>query len=168
MLPELSGFVVAAGASLVAELVRAGSAGVGQWLLGNVILPNLPKNSLDSGCWSHEGVGNVALVGPGVTHLSEGDRVGVVWLYTACGHCTHCWSGWETLCEAQKNTGYSVSGAFAEYVVADPNCFGHLPSNVDFVQIAPILCAGITVYKCLKVLGSSALPPRGKTKRNFP
>jgi hypothetical protein len=53
-------------------------------------------------------------------------------------------------------------------VVADANCVGHLPFNVDFVQIAPILCAGITVYKCLKVLGSSALPLRGKTKRNFP
>ena len=52
----------------------------------------------------HEGVGNVAAVGPGVAHLSEGDRVGVPWLYTACGHCSYCWSGWETLCEAQKNT----------------------------------------------------------------
>jgi len=89
-----------------------------------------------------------------VTHLSEGDRVGVPWLHTACGHCTYCWSGWETLCEAQKNTGYSVNGAFAEYVVADANYIGRLPSNVDFVQIAPILCAGITVYKGLKVSGT--------------
>jgi propanol-preferring alcohol dehydrogenase len=102
----------------------------------------------------HEGVGNVAAVGPGVTHLSEDDRVGVPWLHTACGHCTYCWSGWETLCEAQKNTGYSVNGAFAEYVVADANYVGRLPSNVDFVQIAPILCAGITVYKGLKVSGA--------------
>ena len=104
----------------------------------------------------HEGVGNVAAVGPGVTHLSEDDRVGVPWLHTACGHCTYCWSGWETLCEAQKNTGYSVNGAFAEYVVADANYVGRLPSNVDFVQIAPILCAGITVYKGLKVSGTQA------------
>ena len=73
------------------------------------------------------------------------------WLYTACGHCSYCWSGWETLCEAQKNTGYSVNGAFAEYVVADANYVGQLPLNVEFVQIAPILCAGITVYKGLKV-----------------
>jgi alcohol dehydrogenase, propanol-preferring len=102
----------------------------------------------------HEGVGNVAVVGPGVTHVSEGDRVGVPWLHSACGHCSYCWSGWETLCEAQKNTGYSVNGAFAEYVVADANYIGHLPSNVDFVQIAPILCAGITVYKGLKVSGA--------------
>jgi propanol-preferring alcohol dehydrogenase len=79
--------------------------------------------------------------------------VGVPWLYTACGHCSYCWSGWETLCEGQKNTGYSVNGAFAEYVVADANYVGRLPLNVEFVQIAPILCAGITVYKGLKVSG---------------
>jgi propanol-preferring alcohol dehydrogenase len=102
----------------------------------------------------HEGVGYIAAVGPGVTHLKEGDRVGVPWLYTACGHCTYCWSGWETLCESQKNTGYSVNGAFAEYVVADPNYVGLLPKNVDFVPIAPVLCAGVTVYKGLKVTGA--------------
>src|SRR5271166_1899246 len=94
------------------------------------------------------------VVGPGVTHVSEGDRVGVPWLHSACGHCSYCWSGWETLCEAQKNSGYSVNGAFAEYVLADADYIGHLPCNVDFVQIAPILCAGITVYKGLKVSGA--------------
>ena len=99
----------------------------------------------------HEGVGHVAAVGAGVSHVKEGDRVGVPWLYTACGHCRHCLGGWETLCEQQQNTGYSVNGGFAEYVVADPNYVGHLPGNVSFVEIAPILCAGVTVYKALKV-----------------
>ena len=99
----------------------------------------------------HEGVGHVAAVGVGVTHVKEGDRVGVPWLYTACGHCRHCLGGWETLCEQQQNTGYSVNGGFAEYVVADPDYVGHLPGNVSFVEIAPILCAGVTVYKALKV-----------------
>jgi len=99
----------------------------------------------------HEGVGHVAAVGQGVRHVKEGDRVGVPWLYTACGHCTHCLGGWETLCEEQQNTGYSVNGSFAEYVVADPNYVGHLPDNIDFTDIAPILCAGVTVYKGLKV-----------------
>ena len=99
----------------------------------------------------HEGVGHVAAVGSGVTRVKEGDRVGVPWLYTACGHCTHCLGGWETLCEEQLNTGYSVNGSFAEYVVADPNYVGHLPDKVSFVDIAPILCAGVTVYKGLKV-----------------
>jgi propanol-preferring alcohol dehydrogenase len=99
----------------------------------------------------HEGVGHVVAVGSGVKHVKEGDRVGVPWLYDACGHCRHCLGGWETLCEEQHNTGYSVNGSFAEYVVADPNYVGHLPDNVSFVDIAPILCAGVTVYKGLKV-----------------
>jgi len=99
----------------------------------------------------HEGVGHVAAVGAGVSHVKEGDRVGVPWLYTACGHCRHCLGGWETLCESQQNTGYSVNGGFAEYVLADPSYVGHLPGKVPFVEIAPILCAGVTVYKGLKV-----------------
>ncbi len=52
----------------------------------------------------HEGVGYVSAVGAGVKHVKEGDRVGVPWLYSACGHCEHCLGGWETLCEEQQNT----------------------------------------------------------------
>ena len=98
----------------------------------------------------HEGVGTVAATGPGVTLVKEGDRVGVPWLYSACGHCEHCVGGWETLCASQKNTGYSVNGGFADYVVADPNYVGHLPDGLDFGDAAPVLCAGLTVYKGLK------------------
>ncbi len=99
----------------------------------------------------HEGVGFVSGVGAGVKHVKEGDRVGVPWLYTTCGHCKHCLGGWETLCESQQNTGYSVNGGFADYVVADPNFVGHLPKEIGFNEIAPVLCAGVTVYKGLKV-----------------
>lgn len=99
----------------------------------------------------HEGVGHVVTVGQGVRWIKAGDRVGVPWLYSACGHCRYCLSAWETLCEQQQNTGYSVNGAFAEYVLADPDYVGKLPADADFVQIAPILCAGLTVYKGLKV-----------------
>ncbi|ALP66244.1 alcohol dehydrogenase AdhP [Paraburkholderia caribensis] len=99
----------------------------------------------------HEGVGYVAAVGSGVRNVKEGDRVGVPWLYTACGYCEHCLSGWETLCHDQQNTGYSVNGGYAEYVLADPNYVGHLPDNVAFDEIAPILCAGVTVYKGIRV-----------------
>jgi propanol-preferring alcohol dehydrogenase len=99
----------------------------------------------------HEGVGHVVGVGAGVTHVKEGDRVGIPWLYSACGHCEHCLGGWETLCEKQQNAGYSVNGGFAEYALADANYVGVLPDNVGFIEIAPILCAGVTVYKGLKM-----------------
>jgi propanol-preferring alcohol dehydrogenase len=98
----------------------------------------------------HEGVGNVAAVGAGVQAVKEGDRVGVPWLHTACGRCRHCLSGWETLCDAQQNTGYSVNGGFAQYVLADPDYVGRLPDKLGFEMAAPILCAGVTVYKGLK------------------
>ena len=98
----------------------------------------------------HEGVGTVSAVGVGVTAVKEGDRVGVPWLHTACGHCRHCLAAWETLCDSQQNTGYSVNGGFAEYALADPNYVGHLPDGLDFEPAAPILCAGVTVYKGLK------------------
>lgn len=98
----------------------------------------------------HEGVGSVVAVGRGVTGVKEGDRVGVPWLHTACGHCRHCLASWETLCDLQQNTGYSVNGGFAEYVLADPDYVGHLPDGLDWDVAAPILCAGVTVYKGLK------------------
>ena len=91
-------------------------------------------------------------MGAGVKDVKEGDRVGVPWLHTACGHCEHCITGWETLCDEQQMTGYTVNGGYAEYVLADPGYVGHLPANVTFAEIAPVLCAGVTVYKGLKVL----------------
>lgn len=100
----------------------------------------------------HEGVGEVAAVGAGVRHLKEGDRVGAPWLHTACGRCPHCVGGWETLCESQQNTGYSVDGGYAEFVRADANYVGALPDGIDFGPAAPVLCAGVTVYKGLKEL----------------
>ena len=98
----------------------------------------------------HEGVGRVAAVGAGVTHVREGDAVGVPWLYDACGYCTYCTTGWETLCEQQRNTGYGVNGGYAEYVLARADYVGRLPENPDFSALAPILCAGVTTYKGLK------------------
>ena len=98
----------------------------------------------------HEGAGRVVELGPGVTHLKLGDRVGIAWLHSACGHCKFCLSGWETLCLEQKNSGYSVNGTFAQYALAQADYVGRIPENLSFVDAAPILCAGVTTYKGLK------------------
>jgi len=98
----------------------------------------------------HEVAGVVAALGAGVTDLKEGDAVGVAWLHDACTHCEYCETGWETLCESQHNTGYSCDGGFAEYVIAAAPFVARLPEGVDFAQMAPILCAGVTTYKGLK------------------
>jgi propanol-preferring alcohol dehydrogenase len=98
----------------------------------------------------HEGAGIVAAVGAGVTALKEGDPVGIAWLHDACGCCEHCITGWETLCESQHDSGYSVDGSFAEYAIGSAAYVARLPANVDFVAMAPILCAGVTTYKGIK------------------
>lgn len=98
----------------------------------------------------HEAAGIVAALGPGVKNLKVGDAVGVAWLHDACMSCEYCETGWETLCEHQHNTGYSVNGGFAEYVIASAAFAAKLSATVDFAAIAPILCAGVTTYKGLK------------------
>jgi propanol-preferring alcohol dehydrogenase len=98
----------------------------------------------------HEGAGFVAAVGPGVKHLKEGDRVGIAWLHSACGYCEFCLTGWETLCLAQQNSGYSVNGSFAQYALGQADYLGRIPDKLSFIDAAPILCAGVTTYKGLK------------------
>jgi propanol-preferring alcohol dehydrogenase len=98
----------------------------------------------------HEALGYVVALGRGVKNVTEGDIVGVPWLFSACGCCEFCITGWETLCDTQQNGGYSVDGGFAEYVIADSRYVAHFPPNIDFTAMAPIICAGVTVYKGLK------------------
>jgi propanol-preferring alcohol dehydrogenase len=99
----------------------------------------------------HEGVGIVEKVGSGVTNRQVGDRVAIAWLGHACGHCRACVRGWETLCEEQQNSGYSIDGAFAEYAVADADYVVAVPDAVDPADAAPLTCAGVTTYKAIKV-----------------
>ncbi len=99
----------------------------------------------------HEGVGEVVALGAGVTDLAVGDLVGNAWLWSACGDCQYCRTGWETLCEAQQNAGYSVDGSFGEYMLVDSRFAARIPAGSDPVEIAPVLCAGVTVYKGLKM-----------------
>ncbi|MEV6520214.1 alcohol dehydrogenase AdhP [Micromonospora chalcea] len=101
----------------------------------------------------HEGVGLVEQVGPGVTEHAVGDRVALPWLGWACGTCSYCVTGWETLCESQRNTGYSIDGAHAEYAVASARYAVRVPDGVDPFEAAPLTCAGVTTYKAVKVAG---------------
>jgi alcohol dehydrogenase, propanol-preferring len=98
----------------------------------------------------HEGVGVRSGGGPGSGRGQGRRSVGVPWLHTACRSCEYCVGGWETLCESQQNTGYSVDGGFAAYTLADPAFVGHLPADLGFADAAPVLCAGVTVYKGLE------------------
>jgi propanol-preferring alcohol dehydrogenase len=98
----------------------------------------------------HEGAGIVAAVGAGVKLFKEGDTAGIAWLHDACGHCEHCITGWETLCETQNDSGYSVNGTFAEYAIGAADYCARFPAKVDFIAMAPILCAGVTTYKGIK------------------
>ncbi|MBW9109511.1 alcohol dehydrogenase AdhP [Microbacterium ureisolvens] len=110
--------------------------------------PVAPKADLIPG---HEGYGRVVALGDGVTSLAIGDLVGNAWLWSACGVCEFCRTGWETLCPDQQNGGYSVDGSFGEYMLVDERFAARIPEGADPVEVAPILCAGVTVYKGLKM-----------------
>jgi propanol-preferring alcohol dehydrogenase len=99
----------------------------------------------------HEAAGTVVALGAGVESVGLGDRVGVPWLHQACGHCEFCLTGRETLCLSQKDTGYSVNGGYAEYMLAAADYVAPIPAQLSFEEAAPVLCAGVTTYKALKV-----------------
>jgi alcohol dehydrogenase, propanol-preferring len=101
----------------------------------------------------HQVVGELAALGPGVTGLSPGQRVGVAWLHSTCGVCRFCRGGRENLCETPEFTGWTVDGGFAEYVVARADFTYALPSAFDDLSAAPLLCAGIIGYRCLARTG---------------
>jgi alcohol dehydrogenase, propanol-preferring len=102
----------------------------------------------------HEGIGRVAAIGSGVTTVKEGDRVGVPWLYSACGLCEYCLTGWETVCAQAQFGGYTRNGGFAEYILADPKYVAHVPAGLAANDAAPIICAGVTTYKGIKETGA--------------
>jgi propanol-preferring alcohol dehydrogenase len=89
-----------------------------------------------------------------VTRVREGDRVAIPWLGWACGECEQCLTGWETLCERQRNTGYSVDGGWGEYALAQGSFVGTVPEGIDPFVAAPLTCAGVTTYKAVKVSGA--------------
>lgn len=99
----------------------------------------------------HEGVGTIDKLGQGVTTRQIGDRVAIAWLGYACGECSYCIDGWETLCEKQQNSGYSVDGTFAEYAIVPAAFATPVPDGVSSRDAAPLTCAGVTTYKAIKV-----------------
>ncbi len=102
----------------------------------------------------HEVTGTVAALGEGVGELKVGDRVGVPWMFWSCGACEYCTAGMETICLKTEATGYSKPGGYAQYMAAPAAFCARLPEGVDMVEVAPILCAGVTTYRGLKRTGA--------------
>jgi len=98
----------------------------------------------------HQIVGVVEACGDDVQHLAVGDRVGVAWLHRACGACRFCAAGRENLCPEAEFTGWTRDGGYAEYVLAAADSVYPIPEDLGDQQAAPLLCAGIIGYRCLR------------------
>ena len=98
----------------------------------------------------HEIAGRVVGVGAAARDFSPGDHVGVPWVYWTCGNCDFCRQGYENLCVAQKITGVTVDGGYAEFVKAPASHTAEIPQGLSSVEAAPLFCAGVTVYRALK------------------
>ena len=101
----------------------------------------------------HQIVGSVAALGSRVEGFDIRDRVGVAWLNRTCGKCEFCIAGRENLCDEAMFTGWTVDGGYAEYAVAPAAFTYRLPDGFNDMQAAPLLCAGIIGYRCLRLTG---------------
>jgi len=101
----------------------------------------------------HEIVGVVDALGDGVTDLEPGTRVGIPWLGRTCGHCRYCEAGAENLCDEPVFTGYQRDGGYADYAVADARFVFPLAAEYADAHAAPLLCAGLIGYRCLRMAG---------------
>lgn len=101
----------------------------------------------------HQVVGVVDALGTAVSDRKIGERVGVAWLHRTCGCCSFCTSARENLCDSPDFTGWTVNGGFAQYVVAPASFTYLLPDRFTDLQAAPLLCAGIIGYRCLRKTG---------------
>jgi propanol-preferring alcohol dehydrogenase len=98
----------------------------------------------------HQAVGTIEQSGPGAGQYPLGARVGVPWLYRTDGRCEYCRSGKENLCERPEFTGYTVDGGYADYMVAPEDFVYPIPDQFSDEQAAPLLCAGIIGFRCLR------------------
>ena len=101
----------------------------------------------------HQVVGRVVAAGNGVKQVREGDRVGVAWIYSACGTCKFCRAGLENLCADFKATGRDAPGGYAQYMAISEDFVYALPELFSDVQAAPLLCAGAIGYRSLHLTG---------------
>ena len=104
----------------------------------------------------HQIVGIVDALGRGVEDFTVGDRVGVAWLHRTCGKCRFCIDGKENLCDQPDFTGWTVDGGYAEYAIAPAKFTYKIPPAFYDVQAAPLLCAGIIGFRCLRLTGLTA------------
>lgn len=120
---------------------------------GDLALPKLPLIP------GHQVVGRVDSLGDGSDRFALGNRVGVAWLYSACGNCGYCKSGRENLCQSALFTGYHVDGGYAEGIIVPEDYAYLIPDGFADTQAAPLLCAGIIGYRALRL---SDIKPGGK------
>lgn len=101
----------------------------------------------------HQIVGTVEQAGPDVDRFAPKERVGVAWLYDACGVCASCRAGRENLCEEARFTGYDVDGGYAQFMVAKADYAYRIPERFSDTDAAPLLCAGVIGYRSLRLSG---------------
>lgn len=99
----------------------------------------------------HQVIGYVEKCGPGVTRFHEGERVGVAWIFSACGQCEYCLAGLENLCPGFKATGRDVNGGYAGYMVVHEQFAYAIPATFSDAEAAPLLCAGAIGYRSLRL-----------------
>jgi len=101
----------------------------------------------------HQVVGRVEGLGQGADGFRAGDRVGVAWIFSACGQCVYCRRGEENLCDQFRATGRDANGGYAERMTA-PAAFAHaIPDAFSDAEAAPLLCAGAIGYRSLRLAG---------------
>jgi alcohol dehydrogenase, propanol-preferring len=134
-------------------LVRVGACAVCRTDL-HVIDGELPDPKLPL-VLGHEIVGGIETLGPDVQGFEVGDRVGIPWLGWTCGECKFCRTERENLCQRARFTGYTIDGGYAEYTVADARFCFRIPESYDDAASAPLLCAGLIGYRCLRKAGDA-------------
>jgi len=99
----------------------------------------------------HQVVGTIEAAGGGAHRYPLGTHVGIAWLHSTDGTCEFCRAGKENLCDHPSFTGYTVDGGYAEYALADQDFVYPIPEGFADLAAAPLLCAGIIGFRCLRL-----------------